>query len=327
MSKIILGIHGLGNKPERKLLQRWWKTAIREGLRENGYPWHFVKCKVVCWAHLLYQKPLDPKVRDKKNPLYIDTPYVTATAISKKKPNKVRKKIIDYIHQHAAKIILNENFSINYSSVTDLIIRRYFRDLDIYYTQKIKDQKDFIRPAKEVIGEEVTRIIRKYKRKDILLIGHSMGSILAYDVLTDGAPDITINTLVTMGSPLGLPPIMLKILSEKNKKPHKHMSIKIPNNIIKSWHNFFDPADKISANQKLSDYYKENDRHIRVVDTIVSNNYEYLGKENPHSVYGYLRTPAFAHLLNNFLIAGRSKTFIWLRDKIDRFGMSLRREH
>jgi hypothetical protein len=316
MSKIILGIHGLGNKAKRKLLQRWWKAALQEGLRQNGYPWRFVKCKVLYWADLLHQKPLDPKVGDKKNPFYIETPYVPAKTISEKKPKKIRKKIIDYIQQHVAKIILNDNFSINYSSVTDLIIRRYFKDLDAYYTKKCRDKKNFVRPAKEVIREELARMLRKYKRKEIMLIGHSMGSILAYDVLTGVASDITINIFVTMGSPLGLPPIMLKILTGQSKKQHKHMSVEIPNNITKSWYNFFDPTDKISANHKLSDCYKKNARHVRVVDTIVSNNYEYRGEKNPHTVYGYLRTPEFARLLDEFLNAGRSKTSLWLRKKI-----------
>ena len=29
---VIIGIHGLGNKPSPPLLAKWWKEAIREGL-------------------------------------------------------------------------------------------------------------------------------------------------------------------------------------------------------------------------------------------------------------------------------------------------------
>ena len=32
MKTIILGIHGLGNKPSELLLKKWWKEAIIEGL-------------------------------------------------------------------------------------------------------------------------------------------------------------------------------------------------------------------------------------------------------------------------------------------------------
>ncbi len=35
MSNIIIGIHGLSNKPPRKELQDGWRDAILEGLKEN----------------------------------------------------------------------------------------------------------------------------------------------------------------------------------------------------------------------------------------------------------------------------------------------------
>ncbi len=31
MKKVIIAIHGLGNKPSKKILQKWWKEAILEG--------------------------------------------------------------------------------------------------------------------------------------------------------------------------------------------------------------------------------------------------------------------------------------------------------
>ena len=34
MSKVIIGIHGLANKPKETLLTSYWKTSIEEGLRD-----------------------------------------------------------------------------------------------------------------------------------------------------------------------------------------------------------------------------------------------------------------------------------------------------
>ena len=31
MAKVIIAIHGLANKPPKKLLENWWKKAINEG--------------------------------------------------------------------------------------------------------------------------------------------------------------------------------------------------------------------------------------------------------------------------------------------------------
>ncbi|MBW2039154.1 MAG: hypothetical protein JRI46_06100 [Deltaproteobacteria bacterium] len=318
MSKIILGIHGLGNKPPKRLLERWWKDSLKEGLRAIGHPRRFFKFRLVYWAHFLHPQPLDPAVRDKKNPLFIANPYIPARTVIKKGPSTLRKKVLDYIRRQLDNIMINEDLSINYTAVTDLIIRRYFRDLDIYYTKQCQDSKQCTRPAKEVIREELARMLRKYRRRDILLIGHSMGSIIAYDVLTHSVPDIHIHTLVTMGSPLGLPPIMIKILAEQRKKPKRHITVRTPENIVKAWHNFSDLKDRVATDYALSNDYEANSRHVRAIDAIVSNNYEYKGTPNPHNVYGYLRTPEMAHVIDAFLNAGRPQALIWLSDNINR---------
>jgi len=317
MSKIILGIHGLGNKPPRRLLERWWKDALAEGLRAIGHPRRFFKFRLVYWADFLHPEPLDPHVRDKKNPLYIANPYIPARTVIQKRAGTLGKKVLDYMRRQLAKIILNEDLSLNYASVTDLIIRRYCRDLDIYYSKQCPDRKNVTCRAKDVIREELALMLRKYRRRDILLIGHSMGSIIAYDVLTHSVPDIKLHTLVTMGSPLGLPPILIKILSEQRKKPKKHITARTPENIVHAWHNFSDLRDKVATDYNLSDDYVANSRHVRTIDAVVSNNYEYQGDANPHNVYGYLRTPELAHVIDAFLSAGRPKTFIWLRDNIN----------
>ncbi len=317
MSKIILGIHGLGNKPPKRLLERWWKDALKEGLRGIGRPRRFFRFRLVYWAHCLHPQPLDPNVKDKKNSLYIANPYIPASTVHKKRPTSLSKKVLDYIRRQLRKIMINEDLSINYTAVTDLIIRRYFRDLDVYYSKQCQDRNQCMSPAKEVIREELSRMLRKYRKRDILLIGHSMGSIIAYDVLTYSVPDVQIHTLVTMGSPLGLPPIMVKILAEQGKKPKKHITSRTPENISTAWYNFSDLRDRVATDYTLSEDYTANAQHVRSVDTIIHNNYEYQGIKNPHNVYGYLRTPELAHVIDGFLNAGRPKPLIRLTKYIN----------
>jgi hypothetical protein len=317
MSKIIIGIHGLGNKPPKRLLERWWKDALKEGLRGIGRPRRFMRFRLVYWAHCLHPQPLDPDVKNKKNPLYLTNPYIKAPTMHKKKPIRLRKKVLDYIRRQLRKIIINEDLSINYTAVTDLIIRRYFRDLDIYYSKQCRDRNQCMSPAKEVIREELARMLRKYRRRDILLIGHSMGSIIAYDALTYSVPDVSIHTLVTIGSPLGLPPVMIKILAEQGKKPKKHITSRTPENITTAWYNFSDLRDRVATDYSLSDDYTANARHVRPVDAVIHNNYTYRRIPNPHNVYGYLRTPELAHVIDGFLEAGRSKPLMQVQQKIN----------
>lgn len=318
MAKIILGIHGLGNKPPKKFLARWWRAALEEGLSAIGHPRRLFQFRLVYWADFLHPVPLDPEVKDKKDPLYLDTPYIPSRLVAGTRPQKISKRVLDYVERQLYKIILKEDFSIDYAAVTNLIIRRYFADLDIYYSRQCRDRKNNICQARDAIRSDLARVLRKYRRKDILLIAHSMGSIIAYDVLTQSVPDIRIHTLVTMGSPLGLPVVMLKILSEQRKKPQKHLIARTPENIMEAWYNFSDPQDKVATKYNLSEDYEANSRHISAIDIVVHNDYGYGGEPNPHCIYGYLRTEEMAHVIYNFLHHGKPKARIWLSDRINR---------
>jgi pimeloyl-ACP methyl ester carboxylesterase len=327
MSKIILGIHGMRNKPPKRLLERWWKDALQEGLRGIGRPQRFLKFKLVYWADFLYPEPLNPAVKDKEDPLFIANPYLPARTVSKKRSGTLRKKVLDYVRRQLDKIMINDDLSINYTAVTDLIIRRYFRDLDIYYTKQCLDRTNTMCRAKDAIREELARKLRKYRRRDILLIGHSMGSIIAYDVLIHSVPDVRIHTLVTMGSPLGLPPVMLKIIAEEGKKPRKPIIAKTPENIVHAWYNFSDLKDRVATDYTLSEDYTANSKNVRAVDVIIDNDYQYRGIRNPHNVYGYLRTPELAHVIDGFLNAGRPKALVWLSNNINHIVDKARRQY
>lgn len=316
MSKIIIGIHGLGNKPSKRLLRKWWKKSIREGLKAIGYPRLFFKFELVYWANYLHPEPLKLKVKDKKNPLYIKEPYRPAEVFIRKKPSKLRLKILDYLEKQLDKIFLKEDMSIHFSAVSDMIIRRFFKDLDAYYSQTCinLDKKDCL--VKDVLRKKLAHVIKKHRKKEILVIGHSMGSIIAYDVLTQSVPQIDVDTFVTIGSPLGLPVIMCKIAAELNRNCKKEPKLTTPENVVRNWYNFSDLEDKVSINYNLGDDYDENSHHIRAIDKIVLNNYEHNGHRNPHKIYGYLRTPEFSEVVNEFLNRGRNKNLIWLIEKI-----------
>ena len=59
---VIIGIHGLANKPPREEKQTWWRRAIEEGLRRNlGRAPPDVPFEFVYWADLRYDAPLTPE--------------------------------------------------------------------------------------------------------------------------------------------------------------------------------------------------------------------------------------------------------------------------
>ncbi len=75
MSKVIIGIHGLGNKPSAKTLKTWWKKAMHEGLNNAGHKLRMPKFELVYWADLLYKEPLDETLTDENHPLYLKEKY------------------------------------------------------------------------------------------------------------------------------------------------------------------------------------------------------------------------------------------------------------
>lgn len=302
MAKIIIGIHGLGNKPPKKILRAWWKASILEGFKRIERPKPVFNFDLVYWAHYLHPVPLDPRIKDKEDPLYLEDPYFPAPeSAEEKKPGELRQKILDYVSEQLENIFLNEDLTINYETIADFIIHNFFRELDIYYRNYCVRQNKHDCRAKEVICSDLANVLKLHHRKKIMLIAHSMGSIVAYDVLTQYVPDLSIDSFVTLGSPLGMPITKSKIVAEQKKDPGPSIDLKTPENILSHWYNLSDLRDKIAVNYKLKDDFSENAGHIGPEDMMVINNYEYDEEKNPHKSYGYLRTPELAGIIADFL--------------------------
>lgn len=303
MLPIIIGIHGLGNKPDRDTLSQWWEKAILEGLQKKGSTLKRFEFELVYWAHLLHSTPLNPAVKDKNDPTYIEDPYTPSPNHPKKeKDNNFRKRVLDYLGDQLEKISLNEDLTINFSSVNDFVINHFFGDLGVYYnTHHDKEQTASDIDKKSAIREELRKVLLKHQKRRIMLVAHSMGSIIAYDVLKLYANEIKVDTLVTFGCPLGLPVIRGKISAEHSKTNNPRDVLKTPAAVTGNWYNLADLRDKIAVYYQLGEYYQPNETGIGVNDKIVSNDYEYQEEKNPHKSYGYLRTPEMSEAIDQFL--------------------------
>ena len=312
MRKVIIGIHGLGNKPPKELLKTWWKRSIREGLKAIKHPHFLFKFELVYWAHFFHHELLDPGETNRRSPLFIEDPYAPAREFKKGEANPARQKLLDYIDKQLNKIFLNDDMSINYSAISDFIIHHLFSDLESYYSGTYLDANGQECPAKEIICEQLTSILKKYRKREILLIAHSMGSIIAYDVLTQSVPKIKINSLFTIGSPLGMPIVISKIIYEQRKvSEKKSVRVQTPENIRKRWYNFSDLRDKVAIYYRLSESYDKNSQQIGPADKIIYNNIE----KNPHKSYGYLRAPEVSEAIHEFLIQKKSRLSLWIGKK------------
>jgi hypothetical protein len=328
LSKIIIAIHGLGNKPPKKILEEWWKKSILEGLEAIDKNILNLNFEIIYWADVLNDKPLDESIIDKEDPYYVKEKYIPAPDNFSPTPHPFRKKVLGFLEKQMDKIFLNEDLSINYSFISDIIIHKYFKELEIYYTEECYDENKAKFAAKDILRNRVVDVLDKYNSDEIMIIAHSMGSIIAYDVLTFILPGIKIDSLVTMGSPLGLPVIMGKIASEQNIRLQKKKRLETPPGVKRNWFNFSDLEDKVAINYDLADDYNENANGVKPIDFIVYNNYEINGERNPHKSYGYLRTPEFAKVLHEFLIREEIKPsmrlFEYTKNIYERFNQLIR---
>ena len=306
MSRVIIGIHGLGNKPPAKVLEIWWKASIREGLKKIEKPIKYFNFKMAYWSHCLYRTPMNSAIRDSKSMLYIKEPYVRYNGKQhEEKSNALRKKILHNLEAGMEKLFLNEDLTVNYSSINDFIIHHFFSDFEKYYNADCIIATEQNRKARDAIDEHLADLLYKNRKNKILLIAHSMGSVIAYHVLTEVVPSIPVDTLVTIGSPLGLPVIKSKIVAESRVKSPDGIRLKTPENIISNWYNLADLKDKIAIDYTLSDDYEKNSRNVRVIDKVVNNNYEYRKNKNHHKSFGYLRANEMAEIISDFLIGDR----------------------
>jgi pimeloyl-ACP methyl ester carboxylesterase len=124
-----------------------------------------------------------------------------------------------------------------------------------------------------------------------VLVSHSMGTIISYDVLRNCPECPPIDGLVTLGSPLGLDEVQDKL------KPPGESHVDFPSQTLRGrWVNVFDRLDPVAGfNPYFANDYQKNGR--RVVNDIKEQNWG----EWRHSIQKYLSGPRFRAELRGML--------------------------
>ena len=111
-----------------------------------------------------------------------------------------------------------------------------------------------------------------------IVIGHSQGSMIAFDVLSDLDPNkYRVPLFVTIGSPLGITEVQdqVKILLGKSR-------LTVPR-CVQRWLNVCDPGDPVAADSTLRDDFSGGS----VIEDVEAVNLD--SPAHPHSGSGYLR--------------------------------------
>lgn len=307
MKKVIVGIHGLANKPPREPHAQDWKRSLLEGLANLGAKNAAFDFDLVYWADRLYKQPLHTDANYSFDANYDGEPYVPAVPGALQKYDegfldRLRAKALDV----AGSVFDFTRQKLGMDRLSSWLLGRLLKDLAFYYDAErtIDDGKGGKAVARKVLDAVLERALLAHQGKEILVIAHSMGSIIAYNVLRDLGqrhPTLKVAEFVTVGSPLGLPYVKGKIVEERTYDP----KVRTPSCVTRSWINYADKKDPIALDVHLRDDYGPNKAGVRVVDDLVLNDYHTtVGGErehNHHKIYGYLRAPELAAQVRKFL--------------------------
>ncbi|MGZ2368912.1 hypothetical protein ACXR6G_03920 [Ancylomarina sp. YFZ004] len=301
MQQVIIGIHGLGNKAPKFVLEQWWKDSMSEGMIQAKSLKSLPEFEMVYWADILHDKPLDRWSDDEDSPYYLNEPFQRTSQQGVIEEHSIRKKVNGFISEKLSDIFLNDDKSLNYSFITDNILKRHFPDLDAYYKDDTQHESEVSSHVRDQIRERLVQVINKYKDREIMILAHSMGTIVSYDVLNLLTPEIPIHSLITMGSPLGLPIVIGKIAAEQKIRLNGKPVLSSPPGISSHWYNLADITDHVALHHKLGDDFLYNGKGIHPIDILVNNTYEMNGVKNPHKSFGYLQSPELISILNGFI--------------------------
>lgn len=316
-TKTIIGIHGLGNKPPHDLLEEWWRLSLQEGLDKINSKSKLNEFNLVYWADVLHDVPLNIHATEDEDETYLDERYFPSDEEDETEEPTFSESLIQSIKEQLNNLVFNEKLHVNYPAVTDFVIKHFFNDLSIYFDDKCEDENNKDCVARDSIRNRLKQELVKHKNDEIFLIAHSMGSIIAYDVLMQLGNSIKINTLVTIGSPLGVPFIYNKIKEETSQTHLDKM--RVPVCITGGWYNFADPKDKLAVNYKLEELFVPNKNGVSAKSSLVKNDYKSKEGANPHKSFGYLRTRQVAALVEGFITAKSNKLGGWITEKFSGF--------
>jgi hypothetical protein len=117
-----------------------------------------------------------------------------------------------------------------------------------------------------------------------IVVAHSLGSVVTYETLCAN-PDIRIDLLVTLGSPLALPGVVFQALQPE---PRDGRGVRPPG--VGRWVNIADPGDLVAVPARLGDRFPV-DLHAEA----------YLGTVDFHTLAGYLNSGLTASAIDPYL--------------------------
>ncbi len=158
---------------------------------------------------------------------------------------------------------------------------------------RYSDEPDIRASLHRLLAQACGFIGRSKVAPQLLLIGHSLGSVFLYDALRASVLDHAVAKLVTIGSPLGDPSMrqLVQALPGGNEASAP----------VESWVNIAAEDDHVSHATQLAALYRCTNGNT--IEDIACENFFVHPKHgsNPHKSYGYLDHPVMGNIVLDFL--------------------------
>ena len=273
----IVGVHGIGQQLKgRHTLKTGWLPAMRDGLERANAPIPADE-DVACafYGDLFRTKGLgEPPytardVADGFEQELLTAWWRSAAAVEPQVPgpeDKTKLRTPDPV-QRALHALSRSKF---FAELGERALIRFIKQVRRYFTEP------------ELRAQALERIAREVDADTRVLVGHSLGSVVAYEA-TCAHPDWPVRALVTLGSPLGIPNLIFDRLQPSPVDGRGAW----PGG-VRRWVNVADRGDVVALVKQLRPWFANGER---VEDLQVNNG------AKAHDISPYLTAAETGHAI------------------------------
>ena len=323
-NKKIIMVHGLGSKPSPEITHELWRRTLIENIRVShkllaqSLDVHKDIFESAYWANFVPHHIPDDAVYSKKLRRQVDEVIAERREIKDRFHVGTGEKVDSFFKDRGLDLV---KLLAGALSVKDDVMTRFLRETELY------DQDQYIADQIRAPLENALRTAWDQGREPII-VAHSMGTFISYDVLWRFAHRRTagfgnynnrrVKMFVTLGSPLGDQSVR-DLLFAQHHEGHSLRQRMYPTN-IDFWHNYACLGDVVAHQKNFHDIFYAPMRALKLfpvskkfrsIDYVdLHNPFEVVShadnrkreKRNPHKSYGYLAQPRLGSWIADYLL-------------------------
>jgi hypothetical protein len=321
-SKKIIMVHGLASKPPADFTHHLWHRTLTENIRVShrqlaqSLDTHDEVFESAYWANVVPHHIPDSAGYCRKLQLQVDKVIDERREIKDGFHVGMKEKMGGFFKDRGLDLV---KLLAGALTIKDDVMTDFLRETELY------DQDQYIADKIRAPLENALRRAWDEGREPII-VAHSMGSFISYDVLwrfahrkTDGFKKYNnkrVKMFITLGSPLGDSTVRDLLFARHHLD---HSQRRFPTN-IDFWHNYACLGDVVSHQKNFSDIFYQPMRELKLfpsgkkfcsIDYVdLHNPFEVVThsgnrnkeKRNPHKSYGYLAQPRLGSWIADYLL-------------------------